>query len=50
MAEKLAASEKLVLELQKELNHVVKDKVAFLSLLWLNRSFLGTHHKRGPFL
>ncbi|XP_074006915.1 ninein-like protein isoform X1 [Numenius arquata] len=26
MAEKLAASEKLVLELQKELNHVVKDK------------------------
>ncbi|XP_009331988.1 PREDICTED: ninein-like protein [Pygoscelis adeliae] len=27
MAEKLAASEKLVLELQKELNHVVKDKL-----------------------
>jgi len=30
MAEKLTASEELVLELQKELNCVVKDKVAFL--------------------
>ncbi|XP_076191035.1 ninein-like protein isoform X2 [Aptenodytes patagonicus] len=35
MAEKLAASEKLVLELQKELNHVVKDKV-----LWVQNGVL----------
>lgn len=36
MGEKLTASEKLVLELQKELNLVVKDKVAFVSVLWLS--------------
>lgn len=30
MAEKLSASEEMVLELQKELNHIVKDKVTFL--------------------
>lgn len=30
MAEKLSASEEMVLELQKELNHMVKDKVTFL--------------------
>ncbi|KAM6271938.1 ninein-like protein isoform 1-T3 [Spheniscus humboldti] len=35
MAEKLAASEKLVFELQKELNHVVKDKV-----LWVQNGVL----------
>lgn len=29
MAEKLSASEEMVLELQKELNHIVKDKVTF---------------------
>lgn len=50
MAEKLAASEKLVLELQKQLNCVVKDKVVFLSLLQLNRNFRGTHQKIGLFL
>lgn len=46
MAEKLAASEKLVLQLQKDLNCIVKDKVAFLSLLWLNMNFSGTHKKK----
>lgn len=50
MTEKLVASEKLVLELQKELNLVVQDKVAFLSLLWLSRIFLGTRQKIDPFL
>lgn len=30
MAEKLSASEEMVLELQKELNYIVKDKVTFL--------------------
>lgn len=30
MAEKLSASEQMVLELQKDLNHIVKDKVTFL--------------------
>lgn len=29
MAEKLSASEEMVLELQKELNRIVKDKVTF---------------------
>lgn len=48
MAEKLAASEKLVVQLQKELNRIVKDKVA--SLLWLNGNFSGTHQKIEPFL
>ena len=39
MGEKLTASEKLVLELQKELSLVVKDKVAFVSVLWLSGVF-----------
>ncbi|XP_076191037.1 ninein-like protein isoform X4 [Aptenodytes patagonicus] len=38
MAEKLAASEKLVLELQKELNHVVKDKK--VKVLWVQNGVL----------
>lgn len=50
MAEKLVASEKLVLELQKELNRTVNDKVAFLSLFRLNRNFSGTLQKIDPFL
>ncbi|XP_025889778.1 ninein-like protein [Nothoprocta perdicaria] len=50
MSEKLSATEKLVLELQTELDLVRKDKVAFLCVMCPSRLFSATHQKSDVFI